>query len=840
VLQPFDIIQGAQSPVHPRVFIIGAFDRRITFYSQQVRALSLVHALRDQAILHDGLRIAVVGGGAAGVTAAAAATLLSNVTVDLYERADEILPLQRASQRRRLDPHIYNWPEVGSDDPEADLPILDWTAGPAQDVRRDVKQEFEAIVAAAAPKLRVNLRHEVTSAREAGGALQLDFRRDPRPGEVGVAADGKVPGQATFDLLLLAFGFGLEALQSVRGATNASYWSDAGVPVAEFEGRAAPRFLISGNGDGALIDLVAAASAHFDHAGMIREFVGQPNIEQVFERLEAIDARAFAAFRAGAGFDFLAAYDAEVRADLAALGLFDLVTNRLRPGVRLTLQTLKPDAFTIETATLNRVAAYLVIRACEAGAQTDFVQIHGDDLAIAVPPADPPYEASLWFTCAGATFGVDAAIIRHGPGSAEAREPFADLLGDYSDTHKAWLALHGDAIIVPTLSPAAREAYVAAARAEQLPLSLYLQRRMQAQRPTLVRVQPHGIGLRWSGDLAPDAVGGLWNHDANAVDILTPASPGSLGPVAAALVRLALHAGRATLVANAAEWRPFVDPLTTGSAHAEHLTPPTIRPGAPAGAARNPLQVPVAHLAATLHQALNTWVLGAADRMISDFMLTGRDPGHVVGFRAGADLRTPMSQIWAVWRPQLQADPQLLDRFLRLMICAEDDDERQDEARVLVGPRKLPPILRAIAAALAVASAWPETLARGDRPGNLSRTLAIGELRRGHACAAELIGREPTAIAAAAFMWRTHFVVLSQMNAPLVLAIRAEAGIGEVDQVQPSIADRTGAGGIILTLDSAFRAAAEAGLAALAALLNATEAEHFTRLTAAIVKELRQ
>lgn len=109
-LEPFDIIAGARSPAHSKVFVIGAFDSRITFYSQQVRALSLVHALRDQGILYDGLRVAVIGGGAAGITAAAAAALAADVTVDLYERADDVLPLQSATRSRRLDTHIYGWP----------------------------------------------------------------------------------------------------------------------------------------------------------------------------------------------------------------------------------------------------------------------------------------------------------------------------------------------------------------------------------------------------------------------------------------------------------------------------------------------------------------------------------------------------------------------------------------------------------------------------------------------------------------------------------------------------------------------------------------------------------
>jgi hypothetical protein len=231
-MEPYDIIEGARSPAHRSVFVIGAFDSRITFYSQQVRALSLVHALREQGVLRNGMRVAVVGGGAAGLTAAAGLAVLADVEIDLYERGQEVLPLQSATTRRRLDPHIYGWPEAGSDDPIADLPLLDWTAAPAQEVRRDLKQEFEAI-AALRPCLRLNLRHEITGARAAGPAVQLDFERDARLGEPANEG-GRVRGQAVFDLVILAFGFGVEVAEA--GVPSISYWSEAGVPVAEFEG----------------------------------------------------------------------------------------------------------------------------------------------------------------------------------------------------------------------------------------------------------------------------------------------------------------------------------------------------------------------------------------------------------------------------------------------------------------------------------------------------------------------------------------------------------------------------------------------------------------------------
>lgn len=148
-----DIVDGATVRDRPNLFVIGSFDRRITFYSQQVRALSLVHALKELGYLHANPRIAVIGGGAAGVTAAAAAALVTGSQVVLFESADALLPLQSTTDRRRLDPHIYDWPAHYTTDPIADLPILDWESGTCRAVRDDVLLGFEDIVVRLAPRL---------------------------------------------------------------------------------------------------------------------------------------------------------------------------------------------------------------------------------------------------------------------------------------------------------------------------------------------------------------------------------------------------------------------------------------------------------------------------------------------------------------------------------------------------------------------------------------------------------------------------------------------------------------------------------------------------------------
>jgi hypothetical protein len=449
-------------------------------------------------------------------------------------------------------------------------------------------------------------------------------------------------------------------------------------------------------------------------------------------------------------------------------------------------------------------------------------------------PDPVPYEAPLWFKCAGREFGVDTVIMRRGPGRAAARLPFVNVLGDFQTVHDDWLALHVDATIVPTLSEAAREAFTQAAQSYNVPPANHRIRAMARQQPTIIRVQPDGLRLRWSGDVAPDDIGNLWKETANAVEVFSPAYPNQLGGVAAAVVRLVLHSGRGAVIANYAEWQVFADRLTSESAHAEHLPRVMVGAAPMAGAARAPRVYDADDLSGALHGSLDTFVLNEIHHELSDYLTTGRDP-RMVGFRSAADLRRQMRPIWGEWRARFGADPALLSRFLRLIVCAEDDDDRIDEARVLVGRRKLPMILRATAAALAVAAAWGNISPCGERPGNLSRAFAARETWHGHVCAADMIQYEPTAIAAASFIWRTHFVVLSQLNVPVTLASRSSAGLADVETIQPSIMETDGTQKIIFTLDAGFRSAAETGLEELRQLLASIEEEHFRKLRAAVV-----
>lgn len=116
------------------VYVLGCFERRVTIYSQQVRALNLIYALhKAKSNFGPSTRVAVIGGGVAGLTVAAAAAY-RRCRVHLLERKPQLLHLLEGNYTRWVHPHIYDWPFPGAENPWADLPILDWRAASAGEV----------------------------------------------------------------------------------------------------------------------------------------------------------------------------------------------------------------------------------------------------------------------------------------------------------------------------------------------------------------------------------------------------------------------------------------------------------------------------------------------------------------------------------------------------------------------------------------------------------------------------------------------------------------------------------------------------------------------------------
>ncbi len=258
------------------LYAIGTREKRVTLYSQQTRALNLVWALTE---LHNSgkrpfRKVAVIGAGAAGLTAAAALMgAPGNKEIWLFERQWDFCPMQQGCDGRWLHPRIYNWPETGSRAPSAGLPVLNWTEGRASDVARTLLEAFN--------KYRTNdNRHEFraylgvhylkinsTNKQITWMGTQADFDTSP------YAARGKPEGATTdFDVIILATGFGFERVDPLY--PTASYWRND--QLAQLHREADQKhYVVSGFGDGALIDACRLTIDRFRQDTVIYEIFGE-------------------------------------------------------------------------------------------------------------------------------------------------------------------------------------------------------------------------------------------------------------------------------------------------------------------------------------------------------------------------------------------------------------------------------------------------------------------------------------------------------------------------------------------------------------------------------------
>jgi hypothetical protein len=268
--------------VHPGVYLIGSLERGVTVYNQQVRAHNLAWALWE--LQRNGelqLGRAIVGGGVTGLTIAACLLCLFDeaVTIVLFEERWDLCPLQQGSDTRWLHPKIYSWPAEGSRAPSASLPVLDWSEGRASDVARTILREFsEYSRAFANPQQRLSvylgLRHFQINVRTreiswvAHKAIQTGafFHLDRRAGAT-----------EAFDTIVLATGFGLET-QRPEYPTE-SYWRNEQLAQPKLDG-SQKSYLISGFGDGALVDLCRLTIERFRQDTIVYELF-QDSLENV-------------------------------------------------------------------------------------------------------------------------------------------------------------------------------------------------------------------------------------------------------------------------------------------------------------------------------------------------------------------------------------------------------------------------------------------------------------------------------------------------------------------------------------------------------------------------------
>ena len=280
-----EVLVSSQVP-GKNLYVLGNFDNGVTVLSQQTRALNLAWALVEEKRVpclkpaenageDSDHRIAIIGAGFAGLTIAAG--LISKgakSSITIFEQRDTLLPLQHGSDTRWLHPHIYNWPANGSEASAAMLPVLNWTAARASDVVVQVLTEWKKTVALKKYSVDVfcNTRHlQISTDEKSNSKMSIEWigeRRDAHSLNSSQSERLNAVGLTQkFDLVIVATGFGLERDNAL------SYWRNDIIAQPNLE-QARRMYLISGQGDGAMIDLLRVRISHYRQDRILSEVFG--------------------------------------------------------------------------------------------------------------------------------------------------------------------------------------------------------------------------------------------------------------------------------------------------------------------------------------------------------------------------------------------------------------------------------------------------------------------------------------------------------------------------------------------------------------------------------------
>ncbi|MCK1466885.1 FAD-dependent oxidoreductase [Bradyrhizobium sp. CW10] len=281
VPSPDTILGNYRLPKHP-LYLVGVFARGVTVYSQQIRAFNLTWALVEQRILNCKLKedapdtgkpasIAIIGGGFAGLTAAAALIKKGvDAEITIFEQRDTLVPLQHGSDTRWLHPRIYDWPAADSESAVADLPLLNWTAARASDVAAQILLEWSELVEPKKEQLTVYCNAQHLQIHEGGAdekGLIIEWVGDKRNYDGSISKLHASVGETkTFDHVIMAVGYGLEKDNSL------SYWRN---DILGQPSLAEPRrtYLVSGQGDGAMIEVLRLRISQYRQDRILDELI---------------------------------------------------------------------------------------------------------------------------------------------------------------------------------------------------------------------------------------------------------------------------------------------------------------------------------------------------------------------------------------------------------------------------------------------------------------------------------------------------------------------------------------------------------------------------------------
>jgi len=490
-----DLIRWMEVPHYPNVFALGNFARQVTFASQQTRAFNLITALFETNRLKSGSCVAVVGAGVGGLSAVAAA-LENQCSVDLYEQASQPCPMQRGNDIRFIHPNILRWPDKECEKNETDFPFLNWTAANVRGVVRQIDLQWQVIQTN--PRLRQNFNYKVSrlyvspskaalqrpwlSANRVidGGPETASGMPLPRHARSNQQRHQEPPGyiECAYDCIILAVGFGDE--RALSGVPFLSYWENDSLH--QEAGRERRSILVSGCGDGGLIDALRLRLRNFDHAEFVNRFLTASMSPRLIEELLRVDAelRPYA-LAPDISIRFQSAYNAILVEDR----IERYFRSERRADTSVTLNSPAPGPLSFQSSLLNRYSTYLAMR---------YANLHYlSGKIVADRATDGRFKVTLQredVSLSESQF-YDHIIVRHGPESAIRQLLPAPIV----DELRAWWQRGDDITLAPRWATKPNPPVLVGDRARELALTIFSSAyRILADDRAMERVQSVAVG----------------------------------------------------------------------------------------------------------------------------------------------------------------------------------------------------------------------------------------------------------------------------------------------------------------------------------------------------------
>jgi hypothetical protein len=332
----------------PDIFVLDAFFHRKSISATQCRAFNLIWALSNSGRITPGRTVGIVGGGASGITAAAAAHVLG-CRVSIFERSQKLLGLQLGTHTRRVHPNLDDWPQANFHNPETDFPCLNWCAGIAHDVASQLLHEWDQIKRGdtTRPAVQVHLGCDTKEISLVGGRPAIRF--SPPQGD---------PVSSNFDQVIIAVGYGPERM--VKGIESASYWSDPATDELNRTPTGRRRLLVSGTTDPGLLDCLRHAIRDFDREALVAQLLSQDDLLPIKNKLVEIEdeIRKLGGDVPGRALELDRRYKAELTIPER---LREDLKGRLRTDTCVTLNSVIPTALHPSATILNRFLIFLLL-----------------------------------------------------------------------------------------------------------------------------------------------------------------------------------------------------------------------------------------------------------------------------------------------------------------------------------------------------------------------------------------------------------------------------------------------------------------------------------------------